>query len=465
MVATRRALRGAFAAIVFIVGLAFGPLPVAATNAEAWTRDDHLIYDASRALIFGGPSEAQAALARLQSLGRIDTAAILILAARYVRLLEADINAALRQITGETKASGWFEWMVWQEGHPEATPHASFHRVAHELFTRIDSDFTRFVWPHLPRAIRYEEIVWGGVSVDGISALVNPKHVAPAEATYLSDDELVFGVAINGDARAYPLRVMDWHEMFNDAVGGVPVALAYCTLCGAGILFDTRVEGFAAPLEFGSSGLLYRSNKLMYDRQTDSLWNQFTGKPVVGALVGAGVQLKMLPVAITTWRDWLAANPTTKVLSLETGHSRDYTPGQPYSRYFASPDLMFPAAVADRRIRAKDYIFGIRAFGGQKAWPVEAFRYKRVINDAVGQIDVVLIGDAASRTVRAFRRDGRVFEPGGAPDELKSGAATWRIGEENLLGPGGEKLPRVAGHVAFWFAWAGYLGEESNLQQ
>jgi len=466
MVARTQALCGAFAGIAFAIGLVCGPLLVASTaKADAWTRDDHVIYDDSRALVFGGPTEAQAALARLQALQRRDTAAILILASRYVRLLESDINVALQQITGEKKASGWFDWMVWQERHPEVKPHASFHRVAHELITRIDSDFTRFVWPGLPREIRFEEIVWGGVSVDGIPALVNPKHITPHEATYLSPEELVFGVAIDGDARAYPLRIMDWHEMFNDVVGGVPVALAYCTLCGAGILFDTRVEGFAGPLEFGSSGLLYRSNKLMYDRQTDSLWNQFTGKPVVGALVGSGIQLKILPVAITTWKDWLAANPATKVLSLETGHSRDYTPGAPYSRYFSSPDLMFPAAVGDTRIRQKDYIFGIRAFGGQKSWPVETFRYKRVVNDTVGQVDVVLIGDAATRTVRAYRRDGRIFEPGGAPDEVKIGAATWKIGEENLLGPAGEKLPRVAGHVAFWFAWAGYLGDESNLQQ
>ncbi len=436
---------------------------VAPARAQVSSDADLALYKDARSIIFGDSSEAGLALKRLRDLKQPDTAAALILAARFARQHEPGISEALRDITGEPTTAGWFDWMVWQERHPEIKPHKSFYRLAHEIFIRIDPDFTRFVSPDLPREIRYEEITWGGVGVDGIPALINPKHIAPAEATYLSPDELVFGVAINGDARAYPLRIMDWHEMFNDVVGGVPLALAYCTLCGAGILFETKVEGRNAPFVFGSSGLLYRSNKLMYDRETDSLWNQFTGKPVVGALVGSGIELKMRPVAITSWKEWLAANASTKVLSLHTGHERDYTPGRPYGPYFANPNLMFPAAIGDRAIAPKDYVFGVRAFGGAKAWPVESFRDKHVLNDAVGFVDIVLLGDAATRTVRAYRRDGRSFAAAAKPNEIVEGGRVWTVGEENLLGPAGEKLPRVAGHVAFWFAWAGYLGPEANL--
>lgn len=126
--------------------------------------------------------------------------------------------------------------------------------------------------------------------------------------------------------------------MSNDVVGGVPVALAYCTLCGSGILYDKRVAGRTEPLEFGSSGFLYRSNKLMYDQETHSLWNQFTGRPVVGALTESDIELKILPVAISTWGKWRSRHPQTKVLSIETGYARDYTPGRPYGTYFDSPD-------------------------------------------------------------------------------------------------------------------------------
>ena len=146
---------------------------------------------------------------------------------------------------------------------------------------------------------------------------------------------------------------MGWHEMFNEVIGGVPVALAYCTLCGAGILFETQVEGQDAPFVFGSSGLLYRSNKLMFDRQTRSLWNQFTGEPVNGPLVDSGIRLKIRPVAITTWQDWRNTHPNTTVLALETGHFRDYGSGVVYRDYFRSPDLMFPALVDQSQLQLK----------------------------------------------------------------------------------------------------------------
>ena len=129
--------------------------------------------------------------------------------------------------------------------------------------------------------IRLEEVVWGGVQFDGIPSLDNATMINADKADYLLDTDLVFGIEINGDARAYPLRIMGWHEMANDVIGGVPVALAYCTLCGSGILYETLLEGSDDPLVFGSSGLLYRSNKLMFDRTTNSLWNQFSGEPVV----------------------------------------------------------------------------------------------------------------------------------------------------------------------------------------
>ena len=128
----------------------------------------------------------------------------------------------------------------------------------------------------------------------------------------------IYGISLNGDDRAYPLRIMDWHEMANDIVGGVPVSLAYCTLCGAGIAFDGRVpagdSSESTTYTFGSSGFLYRSNKLMYDRQSRTLWNQFTGQPVLGPLADEDISLELLPVVLTTWKDWVDQHPDTQVL-------------------------------------------------------------------------------------------------------------------------------------------------------
>ena len=294
--------------------------------------------------------------------------------------------------------------------------------------------------------------------------MIDPPLLWVSEAGFLSDQELVFGVEINGDARAYPLRILDWHEMFNDVIGGVPVALAYCTLCASGILFETRVEGRETRFVFGSSGLLYRSNKLMYDQQTHSLWNQFTGRPVVGRLTGSGIELKLRPVTITSWARWLARHPDTKVLSLDTGYARDYRPGRPYGDYFASPELMFPALVARDELRPKDYVFALRHGLASKGYPLTAFQGGTVINDRIGDLDVVLIGDAASRSVRAYAAEGRVFAAAGE-GRLSAGGETWRIEEEALVAAGGARLDRLPGHIAYWFAWVGYYGDAPLYKQ
>ena len=312
--------------------------------------------------------------------------------------------------------------------------------------------------------IRMEEITWGGVAVDGIPALDNPTLIEGAKADYLIDSDLVFGVKINGDVRAYPLRIMGWHEMFNETIGGVPVALAYCTLCGVGILFETKIEGRKEPLVFGSSGLLYRSNKLMFDRETDSLWNQFTGEPVVGPLVGSGIKLKIRPVTITTWERWFKSNPDTKVLSTDTGFKRNYASGVVYSEYFSSPDLMFPVVVKnEEKVKRKEYVFGIRDVAAAKAWPLEAFGNTKLINDNVGALNVVLLGDTESRTVRAYQRGELEFSLSDEADQISADGGKWKIGEEFLTGPNGKRLPRVPGHISYWFAWDGYLGVKSEL--
>ena len=401
-------------------------------------------------------------IATLEAHKGMDTVSSLILALRFSPQPKDRFIALLKEITG-ADGEDWFDWMLWQEENPVPS-HPTYYDMKKRLFLSIDERWTVFLKPEFIAPggmdIRFEEIAWGGVRRDGIPSLDNPLLIDAGEASYLRDEDLVFGVSINGDARAYPLRIMGWHEMFNDVIGGVPVALAYCTLCGAGILFETNVEGFDAPLVMGTSGFLYRSNKLMYDRTTESLWNQFTGEPVSGALRGSGIALRQRPVAIEPWGAWRERNPETQVLSLDTGHPRDYGPGVVYRDYFASPDLMFPAA-AGGPLAKKDYVFGVRAPGGSKAWPLAAFSGGRIINDRVGLTNVVLVGDEAGRTVRAYERDGLEFAA--ADGGLSAGGAIWRETEDALVAADGRQLPRVAGHVAYWFAWNNYLGPKAEL--
>lgn len=396
--------------------------------------------------------------------GEPDGAFALIQAMRFHSSLRPALGIALKSITKADHGDSWFDWVEWLQQQKDLKPFDGFDETRALLLARIDPQFFGFIYPGVEHRVPLWEAVWGGVIKDGIPALTNPKLIRSADADYLTDDELVFGVSINGDVRAYPLRIMDWHEMFNDVIGGVPVSLAYCTLCGSGILFETVVDGRDEPLTFGSSGLLYRSNKLMYDHATESLWNQFTGKPVIGTLANSGIELKTRPVTITTWADWQSRNPDTKVLSLDTGHDRNYTPGAPYADYFNSPDLIFPAPVDEANLSAKDYVFALRGSGAEKAWRLSAFEGGAVLNDFAGVVPVTLVGKAATRSVRAYRTDGQVFKKTNDDRTLEDEKGDrWQISETSLLGPDGTVHHRLPGHIAYWFAWEGYLGEVGEL--
>jgi len=457
----RPALAGLFVAVV--LAAAIGP-----RQGQADSEPDEIAALHHQAVFARGAARDAAvrALATNGDLGAIPT---LLLGMRFqYRGLPAYLEA-FRDLTG-TAVGDWFEAALWLEAHPEVRAHPAYRAVKLEAYDLIDPEFRRFFdgarsQPENMR-IRIGEIYWGGVRVDGIPPLDIPAMVAAREADYLVDDDLVFGLEIDGDARAYPLRILGWHEMMNDVVGGVPVALAYCTLCGSGILYETRVEGRDAPFVFSSTGLLYRSNKLMYDRQTDSVWNQFTGEPVMGPLVDSGIRLKIRPIAITTWAKWRARHPETRVVSIETGYARDYGSGVVYRDYFASPDLMFPALVRDEsRLEAKDYVFALRDVAVAKAWPLDLFAGGKVINDTLGDTPVVLIGDAESRTVRAYARGERRFAPGDGADGLRAASERWRVEEAYLLGPDGTRLPRLPGHIAYWFAWENFLGAHAPLSE
>ncbi|HZF11904.1 MAG TPA: DUF3179 domain-containing protein [Thermoanaerobaculia bacterium] len=382
--------------------------------------------------------------------------------APFVELLrfhpKVDLGAALLALTGERPGERWNDWYVWLGEHPEIPLPPGFATWKGELYARrFDPNFRRFLDSRRPTRIRVELIQWGGVYVDGIPALQKPRFVPADRATYLLPTEPVFGVAIGGDSRAYPLRILDWHEMANDVVGGVPVALAYCTLCGAGVLYDARAGG--RTFSFGSSGFLYESNKLMYDRETGTLWNQLTGEPVNGPLAESGLVLKRLPVVVTSWGRWQSAHPETLALDRNTGYDRDYTPGKAYGRYFASPDLMFPVFKRSQALPAKAWIYALLVDGAPKAYPLERLGHERVVNDVLGGRPLVLLAEIAAggpgvQEVRAYERGTFRFTPGDDPLAPRGpDGRPWRATEEALEGPGGERLPRLPGHLAYWFGW------------
>ena len=336
----------------------------------------------------------------------------------------------------------------------------AYVRFKQALFAGQYTDMAAMMDPSFPRTIDAREVLWGGVEVDGIPPLEFPDQVTPEEAVrWINDTDEVIGVEINGDVRAYPIRIIGWHEMVNDTVGGVPVSLTYCTLCGSAILYDGRVGGEI--YRFGTSGLLYRSNKLMYDRTSRTLWNQFTGEPAWGPLVGAGIRLTPLPVVYTTWGEWLAANPETTVLNIKTGFTRDYGPDGAYAEYTESDETIFRVPVEDERLAPKAEVYVVRLDGGLAVYPVARLAVLGFVQESVGGASLVVVATGDGAGGRAYESAGVEFvaaDPeAGTLTDVDGGS--WRLEETGLRGPDDRVLARLSGHNAFWFAIANQTPE------
>lgn len=210
-----------------------------------------------------------------------------------------------------------------------------------------------------------EQILRGGPPRDGIPALSDPKLIAAGDADYLKPTDRIIGITLKGQSRAYPISILNWHEIVNDNIDGQQFAVTYCPLCGTAVAFDATIDGDST--EFGVSGLLYNSDVLLYDRDTESLWSQILSVAISGERIGT--RLGLLPVSHTTWRDWREKHPDTLVLSEETGHSRDYQ-RDPYAGYEKSRYTYFAVNnEAPDNYHPKEIVVGLGIDGVYKAYP------------------------------------------------------------------------------------------------
>ncbi|ROR34608.1 DUF3179 domain-containing protein [Inmirania thermothiophila] len=335
-------------------------------------------------------------------------------------------------------------------------------------------------WPRTDfarRRIDLGEILPGGPPKDGIPAIDRPRFEAVAEAaSWLEREEPVIALVIGGEARAYPLQVLIWHEIVNDTVAGVPVAVTFCPLCNASIVFDRRVGGEV--LDFGTTGLLRRSDLVMYDRQSESWWQQLTGEAIVGRYTGA--VLRQLPSAVVAFADFAAAHPRGRVLSRRTGFRRPYgrNPYRGYDRIGNQPFLLRDPA--DPRLPAMERVLAVSLGGVHRLYPERVLRERAVIEDEVGGEPVVIFAGRSARSAldaeaiaraRAVpvaaaysaRLGGRRlhFEAVG-PGRYRDRETTslWDLFGRAVAGPlAGRRLAPAPGGVHFAFAWLAFYPE------
>lgn len=303
-----------------------------------------------------------------------------------------------------------------------------------------------------------EDIVSGGPPKDGIPSIDNPVFVSRDEAEkFMRELDVVIGLYYKGVARAYPHKILVWHEIVNDVVAGTPIAITYCPLCYTSLAFKRVIDG--EPVEFGTSGLLYNSNLVMYDRKTDTLWSQILGLGILGPL--AGVKLEKIQVDVMKWNIWREIHPDTEVLSPETGYSRPYG-RDPYSPYFyyTSDEIWFPVKNRDDRMHPKTIIYGVVVGGKEKAYVAEALTESKVVNDRVGDTYIVIFTPYEG-LVRAYERKlGDMvleFEWRDGVYVDKQTGSRWNVYGEAVGGPlKGEKLNQIIIEINFWFAWAAF---------
>ncbi|MEE8332114.1 MAG: DUF3179 domain-containing protein [Acidimicrobiia bacterium] len=321
-----------------------------------------------------------------------------------------------------------------------------------------------------------DQIISGGPPPDGIPPIDDPTFVTVAEAnTYLTDREPVVELDINGDARAYPVQVLIWHEIVNDTVGGVPVSVTYCPLCNSAVSYVREVRGVETT--FGTSGRLFASALVMYDRETESLWTHFDGRAVVGVLTGD--QLETIGSPLLAWEDFREAHPEGKVLDRDTtGFRRDYG-RNPYAGYddASTQPFLFRGALDDRA-RAKQRVVGVEIDGEAAAWSLDALSQgdASATSVSLGGTDLVILWKAGQSTaleaseIDAGRDvgsvgvfvpmlDGQALSFVASPDGFldNESGSTWNILGEAIAGPFvGAKLDRVAHLDTFWFAWSTY---------
>ncbi len=319
------------------------------------------------------------------------------------------------------------------------------------LLISCNKDTNNQVW-----LIPSDQVFDGGVAKDGIPSVDNPNFEPTLQNTYLNLNDLVIGIIYNGQAKAYPHRILDWHEIVNDQIDDRAFALTYCPLTGTGVAWNRELDGDITT--FGVSGKLYNSNLIPYDRKTDSYWSQMRLDCVQGDLIETVIET--FPIIETTWETWKATYPNSSVMTLDTGFSRDYN-AYPYDDYRTNHNrIFFPVEPVDSRLPSKERVLAVLTDIENKVYSIEAFSEDNVISDVVGDTEILVFGSKERNFVLAYENIGlqnvRISEANLAIAEDDNGNII-NINGEIISGPlAGTQLRQTKSILGYYFSLAAF---------
>jgi hypothetical protein len=371
------------------------------------------------------------------------------------------VEDALEAITGE-RLTDTQAWSAWVAEYAPPLP-AGYAGWKGRLLSLVDPRFTELLADGRAHEPRVEELLWAGVRVGGLPPLNAPATVHRVEERYLDGDDVVFGVQIGGEPRAYPERIVAWHGALRDEVDGAAVLLLHCVPCGSAAAFEGKLDG--RELRLVASGLLYRSRMLFADEETGSLWDPVSGRAIMGPAFEAGERLTPLPLRRASWAEWSALHPTTRVLALDTGFVRDYDAGVALEVETGAAAPLYPAAPLDERLPAKERVLGITlataAGSAAHAYRLAELERAGITALTLGGEDLVLLSRGPGSGVAAY------LAPPAAIAELvltetsgllavDSEGERWFVSEEGLVSTlDSARRAAVPTTTAYWFAWAG----------
>jgi len=308
-----------------------------------------------------------------------------------------------------------------------------------------------------------DEVFDGGPGKDGIPSVDSPQFSDAGSINFLLPTDLVLGLKAGDEIKAYPHPILDWHEIVNDEVNGMPLAITYCPLTGTGIGWVRVVNGFATT--FGVSGLLYNTNLIPYDRNSNSNWSQMLLKCVNGPLIGK--EIETYPLVETSWQTWKAMYPDSKVMNTNTGFNRSYGV-YPYGGYKTNNDqLLFPVDPPDHRLPGKQRGLGVIVDGKSKFYTFAQFDAPvAVAQNAFKGVELVVVGSSQQNFLAAYNRqlpDGTllefsaVVETGNPVVMTDNEGNEWNIFGEAVSGPRiGTALTPTKSFIGYWFSWGAF---------